>query len=115
MLAAKNRLRKPYEIARVYKKGVYGGAEGVFSIKVVANNQPLSRVVVVVGKKVDKRAVVRNRNRRRLIGQLQEIWATVPAGYDIVISVHSDTSALTPARLRQLLTDALRRARVISS
>ncbi|HSX02856.1 MAG TPA: ribonuclease P protein component [Candidatus Saccharimonadia bacterium] len=115
MLAAHYRLRKPHEISRVYKRGVYGGAEGLLSVKAATSGRPEARAVVVVSKKVDKRAVVRNRIRRRLAASLHEMWATVPAGYDIVVSVHSDISGLPTPKLRELLQQALRRARVLTA
>ena len=115
MLASNHRLRKAYEISRVYKKGAYGGSGGVISLKAASNGRSYSRVVVVVGKKVDKRAVVRNRIRRRLAEELRARWATVRAGYDIVISVHSDMSTLPVPQLRSHLTRALDRAGVIAS
>jgi ribonuclease P protein component len=112
MLANSNRLRKPYEIARVYKRGVYGGADGSLSLKAAPSGRAITRAVVVVSKKVDKRAVVRNRIRRRLLGILREEWATLPGGYDIVISVHIDISAVPAATLCQSIQTALRRSRV---
>jgi len=113
MLAAANRLRRAADINRVYKRGVYGSAEGQLSLKATANHLPASRAVVVVGKKVDKRAVVRNRIRRRLVALLRDQWGTLPAGYDIVISVHANLSEQPPARLQTLLTTALQRARLV--
>jgi ribonuclease P protein component len=112
MLGPTNRLRKRPDIDRVYKRGVYGSGEGLLSLKAATGTSPVSRAVVVVSKKVDKRAVVRNRIRRRLLGALARIWATVPAGYDIVISVHQDVSDLESARLEQLLKSALSKAHV---
>lgn len=58
-----------------------------------------SRVVTVVSKKVSKRAVVRNRIRRRITGILREEWATVTPGYDIVITVRDDVSKLAADQL----------------
>ncbi len=115
MLAGQYRLRKAKDINRVYKRGVYGGAEGFLSLKAAPNGRPVSRVVVVVAKKIDKRAVVRNRNRRRLVELLRESWATLQPGYDIVVSVHADLGALSADRLRQLLETACRRAHILSS
>ena len=115
MLKAQNRLRKARDIARVYKQGQYGSGEGLLSVKAVRGVAPQSRAVVVVGKKIDKRAVVRNTIRRRLVGALNDIWATVPPGCDIVVSVHSDVSHLEAARLRDLLAGALRRAGVTAN
>ena len=111
MLTANRRLRAARDISRVYQQGVYGGA-GVLSVKARRNGHPESRVVVVVGKKIDKRAVVRNRIRRRLIGRLESTWATLPAGYDIVISVHSDVSQLPAPDLHAALAKALASAKL---
>lgn len=115
MLARPNRLRQASDITRAYKKGVYGGVGGVLSAKAVASGRPVTRVVVVVSKKIDKRAVVRNRIRRRLLGLLEESWATVRTGYDIVISVHSDVSGLPADTLRQHLNRTLSKAGVITT
>ena len=114
MLKSQNRLRHRRDIDKVYKRGTYGAGEGWLSLKAAKTGQAASRAVVVVGKKVDKRAVVRNRIRRRLLGNLLTLWATVPDGYDIVISVHRDMSHLETAKLSALLATALRRAHVIS-
>lgn len=113
MLPSSNRIRKTYEINRVYKRGVYGGAGGDLSLKVILNKTAYSRFVVVVGKKISKKAVVRNTIRRRVIGQVREMWATLPTGYDIVISIHSDISDRPTGELRQMLTQALGRAKVL--
>ncbi len=114
MLARDNRLRKAHEIARVYKRGVYGGAGGVVSVKAAPSGRAQTRVVIVVAKKVSKRAVVRNLIRRRVSGDIEKRWATLRAGYDIVISAHSDISDLSPGLLGAHLTKALTAAGVIS-
>lgn len=115
MLKAANRLRHRRDIDRVYKRGNYGAGEGLISLKGARFGTAASRAVVVVSKKIDKRAVVRNRIRRRLLGALADIWATVPDGYDIVISVHRDISDLETAKLTSLLAGALKRAHVTAS
>jgi ribonuclease P protein component len=112
VLARENRLRSAADIARVYKRGAYGGSGGALSVKAVASGRPVTRLVVVVAKKVSKRAVVRNRIRRRLVELLRESWATVQPGYDIVVSVHADISELPTAELSSHLAKALARAHV---
>lgn len=115
MLARANRLRSAADIARVYKRGTYGGSGGTLSVKAVPSGRPATRAVVVVGKKVSKRAVVRNRIRRRLANTILSHWETVAPGYDIVLSVHADISELTSAALQEHLTRALTRAGVTKS
>jgi ribonuclease P protein component len=115
MLARENRLRSAADIARVYKRGAYGGSGGALSVKAVKSGRLQSRAVVVVGKKVSKRAVVRNRIRRRLIEELRGRWATVTVGYDIVLSVHADISEAPASELREHLVRALGRAGISAS
>ena len=112
MLAKPLRLRRAGDISRAYKKGAYGSSSGILSVKAVASGRGTARAVVVVAKKVSKRAVVRNRIRRRVIGDLETHWQTVRPGYDIVISVHSDVSAIPAAKLHDHLHAALARAGV---
>jgi ribonuclease P protein component len=111
MLAAPNRLRKAYDITRVYRRGRYGGS-GLLSVKVLATGRPESRATVVVAKKISKRAVVRNRIRRRLAGILRDEWQTVRPGYDIVVTVHQDIARESAKTLQEALTAALVRSGV---
>jgi len=111
MLAASNRLRKAYDITRVYRRGRYGGS-GLLSVKVLATGRPESRATVVVAKKISKRAVVRNRIRRRLAGILRDEWQTVRPGYDIVVTVHQDIAEESAKTLQEGLTAALMRSGV---
>lgn len=55
------------------------------------------RVAVVVSKKVSKSAVVRNRIRRRLYGQVREL-VPADAPYDLVFTVFSDDMANIPEK-----------------
>lgn len=82
------------------------------SVKAVSSGRPNYRLVVVVGKKVSKKAVVRNTIRRRLVELVRTNSATVPGGYDIVVSVHADISQLSAAALQEHLIRALSRAGV---
>jgi ribonuclease P protein component len=61
----------------------------------------------VVAKKISKRAVVRNRIRRRLAGILRDQWQTVRPGYDIVVTVHQDIATETAQALQEALIAAL--------
>jgi ribonuclease P protein component len=114
VLSRHNRLRSARDIARVYRQGSYGAGGGSFSVKTLRSGRPQARIVVVVGKKVDKRAVVRNRLRRRLVEAVQSHLATVRPGYDIVITVHSNFHDLSATNLNARLLQALDRAQVLN-
>ena len=74
------------------------------------------RVAVVVSRKVDKSAVVRNRIRRRIYAVVHELSEAVTLPYDLVFTVFSAQVAdIEHKQLSRLVRDQLRRARVIQS
>lgn len=106
MLSRSVRLRQTRDINRVYARGRYGGAGGLH-IKALKNNLEHARATIVVGKKVSKKAVIRNRIRRQIAGYLEANWQTIEPGYDIVVSVHEDISKISSVDLGKQLTSAL--------
>ena len=112
MLASENRLRHRRDIERVFKGGRFG-ASAALTAKAWRSGHPQSRAVVVVSKKVSKKAVVRNTIRRRLLAQLAQTWETIPTGYDIVINARQDLSKTAVADLQKQLLSALTAAGVI--
>jgi ribonuclease P protein component len=112
MLAQKYRLRRSKDIARVYQRGRYSSGRD-FTIKSLSNGYTETRIAIVVSRKVAKSAVVRNRIRRRISGQIEEAWKTVRPGYDIVITVREDISAIDTPILRDDLHKHLRRLELI--
>jgi len=88
------------------------GAEGLLSAKAAVSGRAEARAVVVVSKKSIS-APSFGIASASVAASLYEMWATV-AGYDIVVSVHSDISGLPTPKLRELLLQALRRARVLA-
>lgn len=94
---------------RVYHKG-RGAVSDQLGVKALANLQGHTRTAIVVSKKVDKRAVVRNRNRRRVAGILRGVGETYLAGCDIVVTVRQDLSGLSHAELTNLVTGLLKRS-----
>lgn len=73
------------------------------------------RLAVVVGKKVHKSAVVRNRVRRRLYEAFRRQAPNFNDVYDMVVTVFSDVIATMPAdEVERLVAAQLRQAGVIS-
>lgn len=112
MLATEYRLKKSRDISRVFKRGEWGSTKEI-SVKTTSNGMPNSRAVVVVSKKISKKAVVRNTLRRRVSGILESEWKTVRPGYDIVVTVREDVSHLTSAQLKSTVLMAIERAGLI--
>ena len=84
MLTAAHRLRHDTDIAKVLKskKGVFDAACGV---KFAPNGLSLSRFAVVVGTKVSKNAVDRNRVRRQYREIIRLHLADLIPGYDVLL------------------------------
>lgn len=108
MLARAKRLRKDRDIQRVFRLGRPGGND-LIGLKTLPNKLGVSRAALVVSGKISKKAVVRNRIRRRLSGQLEELWQTIPPGYDIVISARADLSVTPVVELKRSIVVGLAR------
>lgn len=84
MLPKKNRLTKEKDFKNIYKNGKssYTGSLGV---KIAVNNLLINRYGILVGTKISKKAVIRNKIKRQIkeIIRLQE--EKVKKGYDIVV------------------------------
>ena len=65
MLVKENRLRLKNDFKRVFKKGKFCQEE-FLAIKIAPNDSETSRFGFIVSKKISKKAVVRNKIKRRL-------------------------------------------------
>ncbi len=59
-----------------------------FLLRVAKNNLSLTRYRFTVSKKVDKRAVVRNKLRRKMSSCIQAMQARIVTGFDMAFSLH---------------------------
>ncbi len=86
-----------------------------FTVKYVLNNRRSTyRVAVVVSKKVNKSAVVRNRIRRRLYELIRQQEGNIDEPFDIAILVHSNEVAELPAHnLSKQVIKQLKIAKII--
>jgi ribonuclease P protein component len=98
VLSLPNRLKSRRDFDRIFKKGhVVSGP--LFIIRGVPNGLTVSRVGFAVSTKIDKRAVVRNRIRRRLREIFRvELLPRFVGGYDLVVIVK-------PAAAKALFAD----------
>lgn len=112
MIARKHRFHGYGSLRNVYQNGraVRGPLS---SLKYLRNDRRNSyRAAVVVSKKVNKSAVVRNRIRRRVYETIRQNIVTGEP-YDLVVTVYSDQLAdCTGAELQRDITGKLRAARI---
>ena len=115
-VAQENRFHGRASLKFVFNRGqIVRGPD--ISLRYVLNSRRQTyRLAVVVSRKVNKSAVVRNRIRRR-INELVRLSAQQMTGpYDLVFMVFSDNAAeMDSAKLEQIVTGCLKRAGVVSS
>lgn len=107
MLAKIHRFHGYGSLKRVYQTGKsYRGT--MVSVKVASRptNRPY-RVAVVVSKKIDKSAVVRNRIRRRIYEIVRQTDQNLMPGNDLVFTVFSGQVADLEAQKLQLMIEEL--------
>lgn len=86
MLQQQNRFHGRRSVVKVLRSG-HSRRGADFSIRKTNTNNP-SRIAVVVSKKVDKRAVVRNTIRRRVVAAIADLLKGGLRG-DVVVVVHN--------------------------
>ncbi len=101
MIARGFRLKKTTDFSKTYKYGKSYNHQS-FYIKALKNSYPTTRLAVVAPKKNVRRAVDRNRARRRVYEIFRHIYPNVAPGYIIIITVKDDLSKLNH---EQLATD----------
>jgi len=104
MLPQSNRLRKKEDVDRVFRRGrpVNGG---LLMIKSLGSDSSTPRVAVLVGKKLEKKAVHRNRIKRRLREVIRLHIDQLPAGRDLLIVARS--SKIRDISWKKLVEDTL--------
>lgn len=78
-----NRLTKQKDFDNIFKTGV-SSFDKIIGVKIAKNNLKYNRFGVIVGKKVSKKAVVRNKVKRRLRESLKICNKSIKQGFDIV-------------------------------
>jgi ribonuclease P protein component len=84
MLKKENRLTKKNEFDNVFKRSKASSGRFVF-LKVLENDLGISRFGFIVSSKISKRAVIRNKIKRRLREIIQKNIINIEKGLDVVI------------------------------
>lgn len=109
MLPRPNRLHLDKDIKTLFAKG-----KGVFDVccgfKFRKNSLDVSRFAVVVGTKVSKSAVVRNRVRRQIREIIRLRLSTIKPGFDVMMLVRKEALDKTSAELERHVTSGFKKA-----
>jgi ribonuclease P protein component len=84
MLSSENRLTKKKDFDRVFKEG-YSSFDKIIGIKVAVGQEKINRFGVIVSNKVSKKAVDRNKIKRRIKSVLNKEQEKLKQNFDIII------------------------------
>lgn len=114
MLSRNHRLRRKKDFEKVYKKGK-SLRQGFLFLKFLSNDSEVSRIGIVVSKKVALRATVRNLIKRRIRAAIKELIPDMKRGQDIVISALAGIDKTTDfKKIKITLSDLLLKSGIIN-
>jgi ribonuclease P protein component len=113
MLPLKNRLKNKKDFDEVFKRGK--GVEGIFLfLKVNNNSLEESRFGFVVSQKVNKKAVVRNKIKRRLREIIINRKNFIKKGLDVIILAKKGAEQRTFLETQEELTRLLKKIQALT-
>jgi ribonuclease P protein component len=112
MIPFKNRLKKEKEIEKVFKKGK-GTKEGFFFLKKIKNNLADSRFCFSIPGNVTKKAVVRNKLKRRMREVVRENLPKIKKGFDIVVVALPSSEKLDFKNTKEELLKLFSKAKIL--
>ena len=110
MLEQKNRIKKKKEIEETFKKG-QSFKQDFLILKTLKNDLGFSRFCFIVPKKVSKKAVDRNKIKRRM-RQAVRLIADFKNSRDNLIIALSDTKGKTFQEIEQVLRKLFKKAKI---
>lgn len=111
-LPRRERLSKQKDFLRVYRRSRVARGS-LLSVRLHKKNTPPGRVAVVVSNKVSKRAVERNRIRRRILEWLRVRARIGAQPIDIIVAVQPPTKQVSREALIKELEHLSRTLRII--
>ncbi len=116
MIGRNNRFHGRGGIQRLQRNGK-SVRSGAFALRYESNpRRKAYRLAVVVSRKVSKRAVVRNRIRRRLYENVRILSSNFTAPYDLVLVVYDEQiAAMPPEALKADVKKLVQKAKLTSA
>jgi len=108
MLDRSNRLLNDKDFARIFAKGKFAST-GAVTLKAVPNGAEKSRFGFVVGTKVSKRAVERNKAKRRMREIIRKNEKFVKGGFDLVFVAKKEILTIEFAVLETMMANVVDR------
>jgi len=107
-------LRKKVEFAKTYRLGKSVRTPN-FTIKALQVKTETIKLGIVVSKKVSKKAVVRNRARRRVREIIRKNISLAIPGFFVIVNIYTDLSILSHADLEKEIIRSLQSLKVFKN
>jgi len=112
MLEKTNRLRSDKTIVKTLRIGRRINTSA-YSLVAAKSSSAVTKVAVVVGTKIDKRAVVRNRLKRRTREAVRTLLPSLLPGFDVILFPRLIVETMPYGQLQKDLEDLFLKARLL--
>jgi len=112
MLPKINRIKKKKDFEMIFKNSK-SFKNNLFILKVIKNNLKLNRFGFVVSQKVSKKAIVRNKVKRRLSEAIRDKMKNIEIGTDSVLIALPGIEKKEFSEIKEAINNALIRAKLI--
>jgi ribonuclease P protein component len=113
MLPKTNRIKKKKDFEVIFKKAK-SFRNNLFILKVIENRLGINRVGFVVSSKVSKKAVTRNKVRRRLAQIMKTKISNIEAGIDLVFIALAGIEKKDFSEVKDAVSSALIKTKLIT-
>lgn len=111
MLVKEHRLKRKKDFERVFKKGKLL-AKDFLILRVVKNNLGTTRVGLVVSQKVSKKAVLRNKVKRKIREAVRNNMKKINLGYDLIFFTKKGIEKKSFPEIKKMVEDLFVRAKL---
>jgi len=112
MLPQANRIKKKKDFEIIFRNSK-SLKNSLFILKIIKNDLGINRVGFVVSKKVSKKAVIRNKIRRRLSDTVKAEMGNIKLGIDLVFIALPGIEKREFPEIKEAIIDALLKTKLI--
>jgi len=112
MLPRKYKLKKDNDFKKVFNKGKHYQKDFI-KIKFLKNDLEINRFGLVIGLKISKKAVQRNKIKRQLEEVIQSELEQMKKGVDIIILVQPEIIEKEYQEIREALIELFKKSKII--
>ncbi len=112
MLSRENRLKKKKDFQEVFKKG-RGIKEDFLFLKASRNETKISRFGIIVTKKASKKAVIRNKIKRKIGEAVRKNMPQIKKGWDGIFIVSQSLGQEELVKIEKVTMRLLRKTKLL--